>query len=53
MKRVKMELDTRHDDMQNSILLDYISLLLNYCKRFYDKQFLTRKVKKYGHASAV
>lgn len=45
MKKVKMELDTRHDDMQNSILLDYISLLLNYCKRFYDRQFLTRKVE--------
>lgn len=45
MKRIKIELDAGHDDMQYNILLDYISLLLNYCKRFYDRQFLTRKVE--------
>lgn len=45
MKRIKTELEARHDDMQDNILLDYISLLLNYCKRFYDRQFLTRKVE--------
>lgn len=45
MIRIKSELEARHDDMQDNILLDYISLLLNYCKRFYDRQFLTRKVE--------
>lgn len=45
MIRIKIELNARHDDMQNKILLDYISLLLNYCKRFYDRQFITRKVE--------
>lgn len=45
MIRIKIELDARHDDMQNKILLDYISLILNYCKRFYDRQFMTRKVE--------
>ena len=45
MKRIKMELEAMHDDMQDNILLDYISLLLNYCKRFYDRQFMTRKVE--------
>ncbi|MGM9859535.1 MAG: helix-turn-helix domain-containing protein [Muribaculaceae bacterium] len=45
MKKIKMELDASRDEMQDNILSDYISLLLNYCKRFYDRQFLTRKVE--------
>lgn len=45
MKKIKIELGARPDDMQNHILINYISLLLNYCKRFYDRQFLTRKVE--------
>ncbi|MGN0224450.1 MAG: helix-turn-helix domain-containing protein [Muribaculaceae bacterium] len=48
MKRIQMELATPADDVQTTILLDYISLLLNYCKRFYNRQFQTSKVETTG-----
>lgn len=44
MRRIKQELEGNRDGMQDAIIVDYISLLLNYCKRFYERQFLTRKV---------
>lgn len=43
-KRIKSEIENPHDDLQNDILLSYISLLLKYCQRFYNRQFLTRKL---------
>lgn len=43
-KRIKFELDNLHDDLQNDILVSYISLLLKYCQRFYNRQFITRKL---------
>ncbi len=45
MKRIKAELQSPTDGVQESIVIDYISLMLNYCKRFYDRQFLTRKIE--------
>lgn len=45
MQRIETELQARHDEMQDAIIVDYISLLLNYCKRFYARQFMTRKVE--------
>lgn len=48
MKRIQMELSTPAEDEHYSILLDYISLLLNYCKRFYNRQFQTSKVDTTG-----
>ena len=44
MRRIKQELEGNRDGMQDAIIMDYISLLLNYCKRFYERQFLTRKI---------
>ena len=44
MRRIKQELEGKRDGMQDAIIVDYISLLLNYCKRFYERQFLTRKI---------
>ena len=44
MRRIKQELEGNRDGMQDAIIVDYISLLLNYCKRFYERQFLTRKI---------
>ena len=44
MRRIKQELEGNRDGMQGAIIVDYISLLLNYCKRFYERQFLTRKI---------
>ena len=44
MRRIQRELEGNRDAMQDTIIVDYISLLLNYCKRFYERQFLTRKI---------
>lgn len=44
MKRIKEELESVRDGIQDAIVVDCVSLLLNYCKRFYERQFLTRKV---------
>lgn len=43
-KRIKSEIDNPYDDFQNDILVGYISLLLKYCQRFYNRQFVTRKL---------
>lgn len=43
-KRIKSEIDDPQDDFQNDILVGYISLLLKYCQRFYNRQFITRKL---------
>lgn len=43
-RRIKSEVDNPHDDFQNDILVGYISLLLKYCQRFYNRQFITRKL---------
>ena len=43
-KRIKSEIDNPHDNFQNDILVGYISLLLKYCQRFYNRQFITRKL---------
>lgn len=43
-RRIKSEIDNPHDDFQNDILVGYISLLLKYCQRFYNRQFITRKL---------
>lgn len=43
-RSIKSEIDNPHDDFQNDILVGYISLLLKYCQRFYNRQFITRKL---------
>lgn len=43
-KRIKSEIDDPHDDFQNDILVGSISLLLKYCQRFYNRQFITRQL---------
>ena len=43
-KRIKSEISDPHDNFQNDILVGYISLLLKYCQRFYNRQFITRKL---------
>lgn len=43
-KRIKSEISDTHDNFQNDILVGYISLLLKYCQRFYNRQFITRKL---------
>ncbi|HAK77970.1 MAG TPA: AraC family transcriptional regulator [Runella sp.] len=37
------ELNTRIDEISQDLLVSYIEVLLNYCNRFYKRQFITRK----------
>ena len=45
MQHIKRELQEKKDEQQDAIIVNYISLLLNYCKRFYERQFMTRKLE--------
>ena len=43
MRHIKTEIERPRDDFQDGIIVEYIILLLDYCMRFYNRQFLTRK----------
>lgn len=45
MRQMKNELQNMRDNFQDRIIVEYISLLLNYCMRFYNRQFVTRKLE--------
>lgn len=45
MRQIKRELTNDRDDFQDQIIVEYIGLLLNYCMRFYNRQFITRKLE--------
>ena len=45
MRQIRQELDKKPDELQNAILVDYIELTLNFCQRFYNRQFVTRKIE--------
>lgn len=45
MRQIKRELLNSRDDFQDRIIVEYIGLLLNYCMRFYNRQFITRKLE--------
>ena len=45
MRQIDDELQKRHDELQNVILVNYIELLLNFCQRFYNRQFVTRRLE--------
>lgn len=45
MRQIKNELANHRDDFQDRIIVEYIGLLLNYCMRFYNRQFITRKLE--------
>jgi len=42
-KIIKEELNSRLDDFSQELIISQIELLLNYAKRFYKRQFLTRQ----------
>lgn len=44
MRQIRDELQKRHDELQDSIIVGYIELVLNLCQRFYNRQFITRKL---------
>ena len=45
MRQIEDELCKKPDGLQNAILVGYIELMLNFCQRFYNRQFLTRKIE--------
>lgn len=45
MRQIKSELEKPRDAFQDRIIVEYIGLLLNFCMRFYNRQFLTRKLE--------
>lgn len=45
MKQVKDELQKQHDEIQDKIIVEYVGLMLNFCLRFYNRQFITRKLE--------
>ncbi len=43
MKKIRTELQSPIDKHSKSLIIDNIKLLLDYCIRFYDRQFITRE----------
>lgn len=42
LKIIRMELEHGVDKQSKTLLVNHIELLLNYCMRFYERQFITR-----------
>ncbi len=42
-KIIDEELKSRIDDLSHEVVISQLELLLNYCNRFYKRQFITRK----------
>lgn len=45
MQQIRNETERKHDAVQDAIIVNYIGLILNFCQRFYNRQFLTRKLE--------
>ncbi len=45
LKSIQREIEEEHDQEQDEIIVGYINVLLKYCKRFYNRQFATRKLE--------
>lgn len=45
MRQIRNEVNRTHDTVQDAIIVNYIGLVLNFCQRFYNRQFLTRKLE--------
>lgn len=45
MRSIRAETLSSRDAVQDRIIVSLIEALLNYCKRFYDRQFLTRRIE--------
>ena len=46
MRQIRDEIESSsRDDFQDAIIVAYLEVLLNYCRRFYSRQFMTRKIE--------
>ena len=45
MRSIETEIKKPRDSHQDNLIINYIELMLNFCQRFYDRQFLTRKLE--------
>ena len=45
IRQIQDELHKKRDEFQDAILVEYIGLILNFCRRFYNRQFITRKLE--------
>lgn len=43
INKIEIELDSNIDDFSEEVIVTNLELLLNYSKRFYNRQFITRK----------
>jgi AraC family transcriptional activator of pobA len=43
-QNIKAEYQTKHDQFSQHIIISQLTLILNYAERFYQRQFLTRKI---------
>ncbi|UTW62456.1 AraC family transcriptional regulator [bacterium SCSIO 12741] len=43
LKKIQWELDSNIDEFSEEVIVSNLELLLNYSKRFYNRQFITRK----------
>lgn len=53
IRMIEMEINQRIDNHSKSVLISNIELLLNYCSRFYERQFHTRSAQHHDVVSRV
>lgn len=45
MQQIQNEVERPHDSVQDKIIVGHIALMLSFCQRFYNRQFMTRKIE--------
>lgn len=53
MQNIQQEYDTAIDAYSHSVIIAQIELLLTYCERFYNRQFITRRVTAHNTVSRL
>lgn len=48
VSKIEIELSENIDNHSQNLIVSNIELLLNYCVRYYDRQFITRKISNKG-----